>query len=83
MRTVYDKCRDDLDGREDQVVGQSSPQVVGKSSPTKQPWREKQEDAYYFGHVPQNIVSRRLGIRPFYTSKSYPDPCAPKGVNEV
>ena len=54
MRTVCDKCRDNLDGPEDQVLG--------KSSPIRQPHQEKQDDAYYFCHVPQNIASRRLGV---------------------
>ena len=54
MRTVCDKWRDNLVGPEDQVLG--------KSSPTRQPQREKQEDAYYFCHVPQNIASQQLGI---------------------
>ena len=55
MRTVCDKWRDNLDGREDRVVG--------KSSPTRRPQREKREDAYYFCHVPQNILSRPLGVK--------------------
>ena len=55
MRTVCEKCRDNLDGREDQIVG--------KSSQMRQPQREKREDTYYFCHVPQNIVSRQLGVQ--------------------
>ena len=30
-----------------------------------------------------NGSSYEVNLRPFYTSKSYPDPCALKGVNEV